>query len=153
MKLEATLKQKDFKTPEERAMVNILFTAYRIKDRHQCMLNPHDISVQQYNILRILRGQYPGSASVNLLRDRMLDKNSGVSRMVEKLRLKGLVERSTHDGDRRQVDVCITKTGLKLLDQLDEEIKPLHHVARVLSAAELDQLNRYLDRIRLNFQT
>ena len=152
MKLEATLKQQNFKTAEERAMVNILYTAYRIKDRHQCMLTPHDISVQQYNILRILRGQHPGSASVNTLRDRMLDKNSGVSRMVEKLRIKGLVGRTTYNGDRRQVDVCITKSGLDLLEQLDREIKPLHDIAGVLSREELDQLNTFLDRIRLNFQ-
>jgi len=152
MKLEAALKQSTFKSAEERTMVNILFTAYRIKDMHQCILDPHGISVQQYNILRILRGQHPGSASVNVLRGRMLDKNSGVSRMVEKLRVKGLIARTIHFGDRRQVDVRITEAGLNLLSRLDEEIKPLHDIAGVLSQTELDQLNTLLDRIRINLQ-
>ncbi len=152
MTLETALKQTNFKSDVERTMVNILFTAYRIKDMHQCILDPYGISVQQYNILRILRGQHPGCASVNVLRSRMLDKNSGVSRMVEKLRLKGLIARKLHFGDRRQVEVRITKAGLDLLHRLDKEIKPLHDIARVLSQTELDQLNILLDRIRINFQ-
>ena len=86
MNLETVLKQRKFKTAEERAIVNIIFTAYRINDSH--------------NILRILRGQHPASMSVHLLHDRMLDKNSGVSRMVEKLRAKGYVARDVNTADR-----------------------------------------------------
>lgn len=152
MNLETVLKQRKFKTAEERAIVNIIFTAYRINDSHKSILDPYDISIQQYNILRILRGQHPASMSVHLLHDRMLDKNSGVSRMVEKLRAKGYVARDVNTADRRQVDVCITQAGLDLLTRLDEELKPLHGSVRILSAEELDLLNTLLDRLRCNLQ-
>lgn len=150
MRLEQELKQKKFSTAEEQVMVNILYTAYRINDRLTCMLSPYKISVQQYNILRILRGQYPSCTSVNLLKERMMDKNPGVSRLVEKLRVKGLVDRKINNNDRRQVDVKILPAGLKTLKEIDRKILFLQHSARIPRQKNLDQFNTFLDTLRSN---
>jgi DNA-binding MarR family transcriptional regulator len=148
MHLESELKLKQFKTAEERTIVNIIYTAYRINDRLSCLLAPFKISIQQYNILRILRGQYPEHASVSLLKERMMDKNSGVSRLVEKLRLKGLVSRCDHKADRRRADIIILPAGLKMLEEIHHQLLLLHRSARILSPDHQASLNRYLDKLR-----
>jgi len=137
-------------TTEERTIVNIIYTAYRINDRLSYLLSPLGISVQQYNILRILRGQYPQFASVNLLKDRMLDKNSGVSRLVEKLRRKGLVSCAVHKPDRRRTEVKISTAGLKMLEDIASVISNLHQATKILAPANLSSLNHYLDKLRSN---
>lgn len=148
MKLAEAIKQNRFKTEEERTIINILYTAYWLNDIHTTVLSPFDISMQQFNILRILRGQFPKAASVNLLRERMLDKNSGVSRLVEKLRKKGLVIREENTKDRRQVDVRITQNGLDLLAKLDEKMQTVISLANCFSSQDMDNLNRMLDMLR-----
>jgi len=153
MNLESELKQKQFNTAEERVMVNILYTAYRINDHLACILSPYKISVQQYNILRILRGQYPSCASVILLKERMIDKNSGVSRLVEKLRLKGFIERKVNENDRRQVDVKILPAGLKALKEIDQKILLFHRSARISRHKNLNSINTFLDTLRTNLKS
>lgn len=119
--IEEAIKQKRFKSPAHRLLVNVLFTASYLNTLHLQRLRPYDISVQQFNMLRILRGQSPKAISVNELIDRMLDKSSNASRLVEKLRQKGFVERNECPADRRRVDVRITQSGLDLLDKLDKD--------------------------------
>lgn len=150
MQLESELKSKQFKTAEEKTVVNIIYTAYKLNDRFSCMLTPFKISIQQYNILRILRGQYPNYASVNLLKERMMDKNSGVSRLVEKLRRKGLVSCCMHKADRRQTEVKISPAGLKMLEEINRAVANLHRSAKILTPDHLSNLNRYLDKLRTN---
>lgn len=116
MKLEDEIKQKKFKTMREKALVNIFFTANHFSLEQNRLLKPFDISMQQFNVLRILKGQYPNPASVKLLMERMIDKTSNASRLVEKLLAKALVERKVCESDRRQVDVLITEKGLQLID-------------------------------------
>jgi DNA-binding MarR family transcriptional regulator len=111
-------------------------------------LKPFDITLQQYNILRILRGQHPNPATVKLIKERMLDKMSDVSRLVEKLRIKELVNRNICLHDRRNVDVYITEKGLGLLKELDPKEKEMEEFMSNLSKNEIEQLNTYLDKLR-----
>jgi DNA-binding MarR family transcriptional regulator len=128
-------------------MINFLYTANGMQLHQNQFFKQFDLSPQQYNILRILKGQLPEAATVNLLIDRMLDKSSNASRLVEKLRVKGLVNRVQCEEDRRAVNVKITNKGLLLLD----EVASAHHqieLLNVLSNEEAKTLNDLLDKIR-----
>ena len=129
-------------------LLNILFTSGWLSTKHSTNLKPYGISPQQFNVLRILRGQHPKPASVNLLIDRMLDKNSNASRLVEKLRLKKLVERTICPEDRRAVNVIITQKGLDLLAELDKHETSFLKDLKNLTDKEAEQLNHLLDKLR-----
>ncbi|MDP1744257.1 MAG: MarR family transcriptional regulator [Bacteroidota bacterium] len=149
MKIGNEIKQTKFKSEYQKMLINILFTSGWLTSKHASQLKPYGISSQQYNILRILRGQHPKPATVNLLIDRMLDKNSNASRLVEKLRLKKLVERAICPDDRRAVNVAITKKGLDLLIELDEhEESFINKELKKLSEEEAEQINLLLDKLR-----
>lgn len=149
MKIGNEIKQNKFKSEYQKMLINILFTSGWLTSKHASQLKPYGISSQQYNILRILRGQHPKPATVNLLIDRMLDKNSNASRLVEKLRLKKLVERAICADDRRAVNVAITKKGLDLLTELDEhEENFINKELKKLSESDAEQINLLLDKLR-----
>ncbi|MEX0967930.1 MAG: MarR family transcriptional regulator [Bacteroidia bacterium] len=148
MRLEEEIKQKEFKNPYQKLIVNILFTSGWLSSRHSKVLKPYGISAQQYNVLRILRGQHSRPVSINLLVERMLDKMSNASRLVEKLRQKQLVERHECPNDRRQVDVFITPKGLELLDELDGKLEFLETNFQTLTEEEVNLLNELLDKLR-----
>lgn len=147
MKLEDEIAQKKFKSEYQKAALNIIYTSNWLTSQHAVKLKPHQITIQQFNILRILRGQHPHPASVKLLKERMLDKMPDASRLVEKLRVKGLVERKTCKEDRRNVDVVITQKGLELLSSLDRFDEFFSQVIS-LNEAEVLQLNKLLDKLR-----
>jgi DNA-binding MarR family transcriptional regulator len=147
MKLEDEISQTKFKSEYLKAALNIIYTSNWFTSQHSAKLKPHGITQQQYNILRILRGQHPNPASIKLLKERMMDKMSDASRLVEKLRLKGLLERKICKADRRNVDVVITPKGLDLLtslDHLDDNFKDII----ALNKDEVHQLNELLDKLR-----
>ena len=148
MKLEDEIKQSKFKSEQRKALLNVIYTASWINSIHVRILKKHSISPQQFNLLRILRGQHPKPATVNLLIERMLDKMSNASRLVDKLVAKKLVERTQCENDRRAVDVLITKKGLSLLSVLDKEEKYLKEAYSGLSESEAKVLNRILDKMR-----
>ncbi len=148
MKLESEIVQKKFQSEYHKAIVNIVFTYNWMIERQTKLLKPYDISLQQYNILRILRGQHPNPATVKLIKERMLDKMSDVSRLVEKLRVKDLVIRHICQHDRRNVDVYITEKGLKLLIELDPKEKEMEALMSNLDENEIEQLNNYMDKLR-----
>lgn len=106
------------------------------------------MTIPQFNVLRILRGQYPKSSTVNLLIDRMLDKSSNASRIVDKLEGKGFVARTKCASDKRAVDVIITDEGLELLRMVDLEIEKWEEGVCKLSPSECEQLNLLLDKLR-----
>ena len=114
------------------------------------MLKEYGISIQQYNLMRILRGQYPQPATVNLLKERMLDKMSNASRLVERLRQNGLVERAINADDRRACDVVINDKGLALLAELDGVEQEWTDLISHLSDQEVESLNVLLDKLRDN---
>lgn len=146
--INEAIQQKQFKSPMEKVVINVLYTNGWLTTKQNTWLKLFDLSIQQYNVLRILRGQHPQPASVNLLISRMLDKNSNSSRLVEKLRKKELVERSACAKDRRQVDVCITEKGLKLLADADKEVNKFFRSLGQLSENEAETLSKLLDKFR-----
>lgn len=148
MRLEDEIAQKNFKSNKHKAVVNIIYTYNWIYSKQHTLLKPSGLTIQQYNILRILKGQYPNPASIKLLKERMLDKMSDTSRLVEKLRLKRLVERKECPKDRRNVDVIITKKGLKLLESLETKVTKFNNILSNLKENEINQLNKILDKMR-----
>jgi DNA-binding MarR family transcriptional regulator len=148
MTLEETIKQSSFSSPYHRLAVNLMYTNNWLRDRQMQVLKPFGLTLQQYNVLRILRGAYPSPARVNDITDRMLDKMSNTSRLVDKLLEKELVQRSECRKDRRAVDVLITEAGLTLLHQLDEAQIRWESQLHVLSETEAGQLSHLLDQLR-----
>lgn len=148
MRLEEEIAQKQFRNQAHKLVVNIIYTYNWLITSQQSMLKPHGITGQQFNVLRILRGQYPNPASIKLVRERMLDKMSDASRIVEKLRTKGLVERHICPTDRRACDVTITHKGLQLLESLDQENEKFNHITDRLSEDEQKLVNDLLDKMR-----
>jgi DNA-binding MarR family transcriptional regulator len=148
MKLEDEILQKHFRNEYHKAAVNVIFSYNWLVDYQVKLFKPYGITMQQYNILRILRGQQPNPATIKLIKERMLDKMSDASRIVEKLRLKGLVDRNICSNDRRNVDVCITEKGLRLLSQLDKYDDEIDAKLSTLKKEEIIQLNDLLDKLR-----
>jgi len=148
MRLEDDIKQKKFSSVYQKALININFTSIWLLSRQNQILKPHNVSIQQFNILRILKGQHPKPVPLKLLTERMIDRMSNTSRLVEKLRVKGLVRREICLKNRRRVDIIITEKGIKFLEKLssliDQEIDRL----KIISKQEATELNRILDKLR-----
>lgn len=148
MKLEEEIKQKNFKDEYEKLVVNILFTGNWMYLVNTKSLKPIGLTLPQYNVLRILRGQHPKPATVNLLIERMLDKSSNASRIVDKLLKKNLVARKICKKDRRSVDVLITDKGLDMLKQIDGFQEEWRKTFKTLNREEAKNLNNLLDKLR-----
>ena len=149
MKIEDEIQQKKFKNEYQKLGINILFTSTWISSFNMHSLKPHGISWQQFNVLRILRGMQPKPATIKLLTERMIDKMSNASRLVEKLKKKGLVERQSCENDRRRVDIVITEKGLKLVNKasIDLEKDMIENMSN-LTKEDAEQLNNLLDKLR-----
>jgi DNA-binding MarR family transcriptional regulator len=148
MRLEEEIRQKEFKNEYHKATVNLIYT-YNWFDAHQKdFFKKYDLTSQQYNILRILRGQHPEPSTINLLRERMLDKMCDASRIVERLRLKNLLNRTQCPNDRRSVDIKISAKGLSLLEKIDKDLEGFFTIMHNLSKEEIRQLNELLDKLR-----
>jgi len=148
LKLEDEIHQKKFKSEAHKLIVNLLFTSHWLNSKHAECLKNMDITLQQYNVLRILRGQYPKTSNVKLVKERMLDKMSDASRIIDKLHLKKLVVRTECPNDRRSVDILITDKGLELLKSLDDMDKMPKELFKNLSSSEIKNLNTLLDKLR-----
>lgn len=111
-------------------------------------MEPFDITMQQYNVLRILRGSHPEPISTQEIRRRMLDKMSDVSRIVDRLILKKLVSKRVCDSDKRLVDVTISEEGLSLLSKMEAYELEMDHIINSISEEEAAELNRLLDKMR-----
>lgn len=148
MSIENDIKQTKFSSEYHKLAVNIFYSASWLSDQHLQIMKPFNLTPQQFNILRILRGQKGSPLSVNCLIERMIDKSSNVSRLVDKLEDKGYVERKTCPSDRRQVHVVITESGLEFIGQLDEPMKKLDSQIKALSLEEAATLNHLLDKMR-----
>jgi DNA-binding MarR family transcriptional regulator len=125
----------------------LFYTVNLLSDYQQKLFKDSKITRQQYNALRILKGQYPESSTVGLIKERLIDKNSDASRMVDRLCKLEFVERLESKTDKRAVDVRITKKGLKLLDKLSDKVENFESPLRVLSKKESEILNTTLDKI------
>ncbi|MDT8410958.1 MAG: MarR family transcriptional regulator [Vicingaceae bacterium] len=148
MKIEKEIKQDKFHSEFQKLAINILFTNQWLTTNTTKILKPFGVSPQQYNVLRILKGQSPKAISVSNIMERMIDKMSNTSRLVEKLRQKELIERVICEKDRRQVDVKITKKGIALLEKVSVEMNSFNTISENLSENEAITINQLLDKMR-----
>jgi DNA-binding MarR family transcriptional regulator len=149
MKLEEELKMKKFTSPHQKMVLNILFTNYWLGDKMGGFMKEYDLSEQQYNVLRILRGQKGNPVNLKDLQERMMQKTSNVTRLVEKLRLKGLLERVQCMENRRKVEITITDKGLQLLEEMQPEMDNFNeYFSEVLTEKEASTLSDLLDKLR-----
>jgi len=148
MSLEADIQQKTFRNEYQKAILNILYTQNYLVGRMTEIFKKFDITRQQYNVLRILRGQLPEPATINSIKERMLEKMSDSSRIVERLRLKGLIQREGGKSDKRAAEISITAAGLELLKKMQPEVEELERVLTGLTLEEAKELNNLLDKVR-----
>ena len=148
MRIEDEIKQKRFDSEFQKAVLNIKVTASWLSAITNNTLKPFNLSPEQYNVLRILRGQYPKPSTLSTITDRMVDKMSNATRLVEKLRKSGLVTRDVCASNRRKVDILITQKGLDLLAELDPVMRHTFKDTQLVSDEELAMLNQILDKMR-----
>jgi len=148
MEIEKEIYSNKFENNHQKAIVNLIYTYSWITNLLRQELNKYKITLQQYNILRILRGQHPNPATINLLKERMLDKMSDASRIVDRLVQKELVKRCINTKDRRAVDILISQKGLDLLLKLDVEMSSKNIIDNNISSAEAGALSDLLDKMR-----
>ncbi|MES2762167.1 MAG: MarR family transcriptional regulator [Bacteroidota bacterium] len=129
-------------------MLNLVYTTNWVTAKQHDFFKDCDITTQQYNVLRILRGQYPNPCSIKLIKERMLDRMSDASRIVDKLNTKKLLLRKECPNDRRSVDVVITDKGLELLHSLDHVDDISKQTLKSLTDEEINTLNDLLDKLR-----
>jgi len=148
MKIEDELKGR-FRNERNKALINLFFTEKQLTYSMLTLFKKHGLTEPQYNILRVLRGfRSEGPSSIGFLKERMLDRSSDVSRLVDKLYEKGLVNRKENENDRRQKEVVITEKGLQLLTNMDDCEKNADTLLHCLTDQEVIELNRLLDKIR-----
>lgn len=148
MRIEQEINQNNFRNELQKASLNLLFTSGWLSNKHKESFKPYGITPQQYNVLRILRGSLPKTISTSEIKSRMLDRNSDVSRIVDRLNLKGWIQKTPCPKDRRLVDVTISEDGLTLLDRMESQVEQLENNLGKLSEDEANQLNELLDKIR-----
>jgi len=148
MKVEDEIKQKTFKDPYHRLLVNIMFTGNWVQRDLACQLRPYGISLQQHNVLSILRGQYPTPSTLSLIQERMLDRMSNATRLVDKLLDKELVQRCQCPANRRKVDIVVTQKGLDLLAKTDAITENMHKQYNNLTTQEAILVGQLLDKLR-----
>ena len=148
MGIEQDIQQAKFRNAQQKAAINLIYTLSWMRDRTKCIFEVEDITPQQFNILRILRGSFPDPLSTLQIRERMLEKMSDTSRIVDRLITKGLVKKLTCKNDRRLVDVIISDKGKKLLERLDARQDEIDGVLGKLSEKDANILSDLLDKIR-----
>ncbi len=136
---------------EKRTILNIMFTQNVIGEKFNEVLKTYDLSGEQFNVLRILRGQKGCPSNMSLIQERMLAKTSNTTRLVDKLLAKGLVTRKVCPDNRRKMEVGITDEGLEILKELDPKVEAHEQLfTSNLTAAELETLNNLLEKLRSN---
>ena len=148
MSIKKDIQTKGFHSEQEKAFVNLIHTAAHFESLFSHFIKEFGLSPQQYNVLRILRGQSPNAILGGELQKRMLHNMSNATRLVDKLVEKGLVDRSKNSNDKRQILVSINKQGLKLLAKLDNEVVNFDEKIMNLPEAQLMVLNLLLDDLR-----
>ena len=147
MSIEKDINQTKFRNEHQKVLINIIYTANWLNEQVKIFLDKEDITRQQFNILRILRGAGEPISTLQI-RQRMLDKMSDTSRIVDRLELKGLVKKNICENDKRMVDVYITVKGKKLLEKLDRTEDDMNNIAAALSEADAKAMNKLLDKLR-----
>ena len=148
MSIEKEIKQEKFESEHQKMAINIMYTSSWLYNNHAVRLKPFDITPEQFNVLRILRGSGAKKMMLADVTTRMIDKSSNCTRLVEKLKQKGLVNRDICESNRRQVDICITDRGLHLLKRIDKSHEAWVATLKTLKSSEAKEINRVLDKLR-----
>ncbi len=148
MKINDTIEQGEFENPQTKAWVNLMYTYHHMMDRSRQLFKQFDITQQQYNVLRILKGKKNNPATCGEVKRVMLDKNPDLSRLSDRLVAKGLLSRETNQANRREVTLTITKQGLSLLDAIHTPLKEAMKLESALTPQEAEQLSDLLDKLR-----
>jgi DNA-binding MarR family transcriptional regulator len=149
MRIEEVVKSNVVMGLSQKAVLNIIYTQNNIHERLIEILKPYDLSNEQYNVLRILRGRKGNPANMCVIQERMLAKTSNTTRLVDKLLLKELVTRKVCKENRRKIEVLITEKGLAILKELDPKVNDYeNNFVANLTTNELEQLNELLEKIR-----
>ena len=149
MKIENVIKATGKLDDPKKIIINILYTSRFLEERLTALLKQYDLTNQQFNVLRILRGQKGNPANLSTLQDRMIDKNSNTTRLVDKLLQKGLVERNVCQQNRRKIEIFITDKGQQLLKNIDPKMEKLNkELVGNLSSEQMKGLNDLLDTLR-----
>jgi DNA-binding MarR family transcriptional regulator len=149
MRIEEIIKSNVSLDDAKKVVLNVLYTQNVIAEKFNEVLKPYDLSSEQYNVLRILRGQKGNPANMCVIQERMIAKNSNTTRLIDKLLLKNLVTREVCPDNRRKIEVLITPKGLELLNELDPKVIEHEQLfATNLNTSELLQLNTLLEKYR-----
>jgi DNA-binding MarR family transcriptional regulator len=149
MNLGQSISQAKFDSEQEKLMINVIYSANLLNLITTRLFKPFDLSPQQYNVLRILRGQKGSSIALMEIENRMLDKSSNVSRLVDKLISKDLVNRSVCSEDRRRIEILITSNGMSILKEIDAILSEMNSkLKELISDDDANQTNRILDHLR-----
>ena len=149
MSLEQSISQSKFDSEQEKLMINVIYSANLLNLITSRLFKPYDLSPQQYNVLRILRGQKGKSIALMDIEHRMLDKSSNVSRLVDKLISKDLINRSVSSKDRRRIEIAITSRGFSVLNEIDVILADMNSkIKAIISDGNAKQTNRILDQLR-----
>jgi DNA-binding MarR family transcriptional regulator len=147
MSIEKDINQSKFKSDYQKGVINIIYTYNWVRERLQEIFDKENLTPQQFNILRILRGSQSPISTLQI-RERMLDKMSDTSRIVDRLVLKGLAKKVINKTDKRLVDVTISPKPKKVLDNMDQFESDIENITKGLSSNEIKELNKLLDKIR-----
>ena len=148
MKIEEEIKQRKFVSVRQKAHLNILFTANWLVDKTKEVLKSFDITHQQYNVLRILKGRFPESSASNEIKEVMIDKGPDLTRLTDRLISKEYVTRRECEENRRKLDITITKKGLGLIKKIEPLLKKQLIDQAKITNKEAEELSRILDKMR-----
>ena len=148
MGIEDDIQSTKFEDNFQKVAINIAYTDGWLQNNFRSHFEKYNLTSQQFNVLRILRGQYPKPATINMIKERMLDKMSDASRIVDRLVQKELVSRCTNNTDRRAVDIRISDKGLEILATMDTEFKTSDLLKHNLTEDEASTLSNLLDKMR-----
>jgi DNA-binding MarR family transcriptional regulator len=150
MKLEEAIKSNKFRNEVHKAGLNILYTAWWLKTMMSQELKEYGLTHEQYNVLRILKGKHPEQICVREIACRMIEKNSNVPRIIDRLEMKKLVKRTSSDSDKRETVIILTQAGINILQHSTERINKLMDKTMVIDEKKAAVLNSLLEEIRAN---
>jgi len=149
MKLEEALQTTKFESIQHKALLNVFYTSYWYKTHVSSVLKQHGLTMEQFNVMRILKGKHPEALCVKNIGSRMIEKNSNVPRIIDRMILKGFAVRTQSPEDRRETLVSLTDKGISQLARANEAMTTLANTIVSLDSQQAEQLNDILEALRL----
>ncbi|MGB1206510.1 MAG: MarR family winged helix-turn-helix transcriptional regulator [Chitinophagales bacterium] len=152
MTINEAVKQANFRDEQQKMLINILYTNNWLINKIKKTLKSHNITHQQYNVLRILQGSHPSACSAGDIKRVMLDKTPDVTRLIDRLLQKDYVSRCRCSNNRRQIEICITKKGISLLQNIRPKMDEMMQFTQQISENDAMEVNQILDKLRSKFE-